>query len=163
MSRSWGLTTYLKEKPPVFLVALGIGGVLVVTLLAVLVRLFTNWFFALPLVLFEKGRPVQRITGKPRSSPWPPPRRAAMDYWLAVGDYRVVRGNDDDRYLARTVIRSSCHRVTHAAGGRHRRDDGTLGRSRSGCKLAQHDVFRRHALQPLSTVRQSGSDRFFST
>ena len=48
---------YLKEKPPVFLVAIGIGGLLVVTLLAVLLRLFTGWFFALPLVLFEQVSP----------------------------------------------------------------------------------------------------------
>ncbi len=48
---------YLKEKPPVFLVAVGIGGLLVAALLAVLLRLFTGWFFALPLVLFEQVSP----------------------------------------------------------------------------------------------------------
>jgi glycerophosphoryl diester phosphodiesterase len=44
---------YLKEKPPVFWIALGLAGVTVVALVALLLRLVTGWFFALPLVLFE--------------------------------------------------------------------------------------------------------------
>jgi glycerophosphoryl diester phosphodiesterase len=44
---------FLKEKPPAFLAALGIGGVVAVTLAALLLRLFTGWFYTLPLVLFE--------------------------------------------------------------------------------------------------------------
>jgi len=44
---------YLKERPPAFLAALGIGGVAAVAMAAVLLRLFTGWFYALPLVLFE--------------------------------------------------------------------------------------------------------------
>ncbi len=44
---------YLKEKPPEFLIAIGIGGIIVAGLLAVLLRLITGWFFALPIVLFE--------------------------------------------------------------------------------------------------------------
>ncbi len=52
---------YLNEKPPIFLVALGIGGILAVVLVAVLLRLFSGWFFALPLVLFEKVRPSEAL------------------------------------------------------------------------------------------------------
>jgi glycerophosphoryl diester phosphodiesterase len=52
---------YLKERPPVFLVALGIGGVMVVTLTAVLLRLFTGWVYALPLVLFEDVSPARAL------------------------------------------------------------------------------------------------------
>jgi glycerophosphoryl diester phosphodiesterase len=44
---------YLKERPPVFWVAIGLGVALVTSLVAVLLRLVTGWFFALPLVLFE--------------------------------------------------------------------------------------------------------------
>ena len=48
---------YLKERPPQFLAALAIGLVLVIGLAAVLLRLFSGWFFALPLVLFEDVAP----------------------------------------------------------------------------------------------------------
>lgn len=44
---------YLKEKPPVFWVALGLASVAVAALGALLLRLVTGWFFALPVVLFE--------------------------------------------------------------------------------------------------------------
>ena len=52
---------YLQEKPPVFLVALGIAGILAVALAVVLLRLFTGWLFALPLVLFENVRPSSAL------------------------------------------------------------------------------------------------------
>ncbi len=51
---------YLTNKPPVFYVALGIGAVVAVTLMAVLLRLFTGWAFALPLVLFETVSPANQ-------------------------------------------------------------------------------------------------------
>jgi glycerophosphoryl diester phosphodiesterase len=44
---------YLKERPPAFLAAASVGGVVAVGMAAALLRLFTNWFYALPLVLFE--------------------------------------------------------------------------------------------------------------
>jgi glycerophosphoryl diester phosphodiesterase len=52
---------YLKERPPAFLAALGIGGVIVVALAAVLLRLWTGWFSALPLVLFEDVSPARAL------------------------------------------------------------------------------------------------------
>ncbi len=57
----YDINYYLKEKPPEFLTALGIGGVIVATLLALLLRLFTGWCFALPLVLFENISPVDAL------------------------------------------------------------------------------------------------------
>ncbi|MEA1951986.1 MAG: glycerophosphodiester phosphodiesterase, partial [Planctomycetota bacterium] len=51
---SHDINFYLKEKPPVFWVALALAGITVTTLLAVMLRLATGWFFALPLVLFEQ-------------------------------------------------------------------------------------------------------------
>jgi len=61
---------YLKEQPREFQIALGLGGVLVAGLAAVLLRLVTSWFFALPLLLFEHATPAkvlresrQRATG----------------------------------------------------------------------------------------------------
>jgi glycerophosphoryl diester phosphodiesterase len=47
------INSYLKKKPPEFWVALALAGVTVAALVAVLLRLVTGWFFALPVVLFE--------------------------------------------------------------------------------------------------------------
>ncbi len=44
---------YLAEKPPVFWVATGIIGTIVLAMIVVLVRMLITWVFALPLVLFE--------------------------------------------------------------------------------------------------------------
>ena len=57
---------YLKEKPPAFTTALVIGGVLGVVLTALLLRLFSGWFFALPMVLFEnvQARDALRLSGQ---------------------------------------------------------------------------------------------------
>ncbi|MCR9291437.1 MAG: glycerophosphodiester phosphodiesterase [bacterium] len=55
----WGLLNdydinfYLKEKPPEFMAAIVIAGILICVLILVALRLASNWFFALPLVLFE--------------------------------------------------------------------------------------------------------------
>ena len=53
----YDINYYLKEKPPVFVASLAVGAVLGMALVALLLRLFTGWFFALPLVLFEKVPP----------------------------------------------------------------------------------------------------------
>ncbi len=70
----YDINFYLKEKPPEFLIAVSIGGLLVIVLVAVLLRLLTSWFFALPLVLFEDIRPSNalgesraRVCGQRRS------------------------------------------------------------------------------------------------
>ena len=52
---------YLKEKPPVFKAALAIGAILAAALTALLLRLFTSWLFALPLILFEDVRPREAL------------------------------------------------------------------------------------------------------
>ena len=48
----YDINYYLTERPPEFMLALGIGGLIAVTLSVIMLRLVTNWFFALPLVLF---------------------------------------------------------------------------------------------------------------
>ncbi|MFV1964256.1 MAG: glycerophosphodiester phosphodiesterase family protein [Pirellulaceae bacterium] len=57
----YDINYYLQVQPPVFLVALAIGGLLALALSAVLLHLFTGWFFALPLVLFEEVRPANAL------------------------------------------------------------------------------------------------------
>lgn len=83
----WALLTqydinyYLREKPPTFWIALGIGGALVVTLIGVLLRLFTGWLFALPLVLFEKIRPAEALrTSRTRADG----HRLKLLVWIAT-------------------------------------------------------------------------------
>src|SRR5262245_33989989 len=44
---------YLKERPPVFWLAAGIGGLLLLTALAVAMWLYVRWALALPVLLFE--------------------------------------------------------------------------------------------------------------
>lgn len=70
----YDINYYLKETPPVFMVAVGIGGVIVVTLVAVLLRIFSGWALALPVLLFENVEPAdalalsqQRSTGHQRA------------------------------------------------------------------------------------------------
>jgi glycerophosphoryl diester phosphodiesterase len=58
----YDINFYLKERPPAFQAAAGIGGVIVVTLAAVLLRLFTGWFYALPLVLFDDVPPGRALS-----------------------------------------------------------------------------------------------------
>ena len=78
----YDINYYLKEKPPAFFVALGIGAVIVVTLLAVLLRLFTGWFFALPLILFEDASPSNALrVSRERADG----HRRALLLWILVG------------------------------------------------------------------------------
>ena len=48
---------YLAERPPEFFVAIGVGGLLAVGLAALLLRLLSGWFLALPLLIFEGVSP----------------------------------------------------------------------------------------------------------
>lgn len=52
---------YLRERPPEFVAALGIGAVIVVALAVVLLRLFSGWLLALPLVLFDDMPPPRAL------------------------------------------------------------------------------------------------------
>ena len=69
----YDINYYLSNKPPTFLIAAGLGGLILVSLLAVLIRLATGWFYALPILLFEGVSPAnalcasrQRATGRRR-------------------------------------------------------------------------------------------------
>ena len=57
----YDINYYLREKPPVFIAALVIAGLLVSGMLLVVLKLFTGWFFALPLVLFEQVIPRRAL------------------------------------------------------------------------------------------------------
>lgn len=49
----YDINFYLTERPPAFILALSMGVLMAVTLTALILRLFSSWFFALPLLLFE--------------------------------------------------------------------------------------------------------------
>ena len=71
---------YLNQKPPVFWVALGLAGVTLAALVAMLLRLFSGWLFALPLVLFEDvDASVALRTSRDRSTG----RRLTLLLWIA--------------------------------------------------------------------------------
>ncbi len=57
----YDINYYLSEKPPAFATALAIGVLLAAALAAAIFRLFTGWFFALPLVLFESVSPSRAL------------------------------------------------------------------------------------------------------
>jgi glycerophosphoryl diester phosphodiesterase len=59
--RQYDINYYLEERPPVFFAAVAIGGVLLVALMCVLLRLLTLWYFALPIVLFEPVSPARTL------------------------------------------------------------------------------------------------------
>lgn len=52
---------YIKEKPPVFWLAITIGFLLGLALVTILLHLFAGWIFALPILLFEDDSPKEAI------------------------------------------------------------------------------------------------------
>ncbi len=52
---------YLQEKPPEFLIAIGIAAIIGLALFFLYLRLIANWFYALPIVFFEQVRPSQAL------------------------------------------------------------------------------------------------------
>lgn len=57
----YDINYYLTEYPPEFLYALGIGGIVLIAVMTVMLRLVSDWLFALPLVLFEGVKPSLAI------------------------------------------------------------------------------------------------------
>ena len=75
----YDINYYLKEKPPVLGLAVGIGVILMLALVVLLLRLFTGWFFALPLVLFEDVSPRDALKSSARRSHG---HRRTLLYWI---------------------------------------------------------------------------------
>jgi glycerophosphoryl diester phosphodiesterase len=71
---------YLRERPPAFWVAGGIGAVVVLALAATLLRLFTGWFYALPLLLFEDVAASRALSASRKRARG---HRAALLAWIA--------------------------------------------------------------------------------
>ena len=87
---------YLAEQPPEFLLAVGIGGLLVIGLAFTLLRLFSGWFLALPLIVFESASPRDSL-----SMSW---RRLTGRHWVVV----TLLGGWIAAVLIITAISTSC-------------------------------------------------------
>ncbi|MBN2292313.1 MAG: glycerophosphodiester phosphodiesterase [Pirellulales bacterium] len=84
---SHDINFYLKEKPPVFWVALTLAGITTLALLTVMLRLATGWLFALPLVLFENVSSVNALrTSSDRSRG----HRLTLLFWIAAWGIATV-------------------------------------------------------------------------
>ena len=59
--RDYDINYYLARKPPAFITAIVIAGVIAAILAALAVWTVTRWAFALPLVLFEDAHPRQAL------------------------------------------------------------------------------------------------------
>ncbi|PHS18697.1 MAG: hypothetical protein COA78_01555 [Blastopirellula sp.] len=62
MLSEYDINFYLKEQPPEFLISIGIGVLLVLILAVILLRFFSSWIIALPLVLFEQVSPQEALS-----------------------------------------------------------------------------------------------------
>ncbi len=72
---------YLTKKPPVFFVALGLGATIVIAMTVALLRLFTGWAFALPIVLFENVSPGKALKlSRERASG----QRVKLLFWIVT-------------------------------------------------------------------------------
>jgi glycerophosphoryl diester phosphodiesterase len=104
---------YLKEKPPVFVVAAAAAAVVVLTLVGVLLRLFTGWLHALPLVLFE-GIAPNRALGESRARVHG--RRGVVLAWIASWALTVsacsVVATSAIVWPARAVVPTTAHSVS---------------------------------------------------
>jgi glycerophosphoryl diester phosphodiesterase len=70
----------LRERPPAFLAAAGIVALAAVLLVATLLRLFSGWLFALPLVVFEAVPPARALRASAERARG---RRVTLVAWIA--------------------------------------------------------------------------------
>lgn len=72
---------YLADRPPEFLRAIAIAGVLAVALLAVVIKQIADWILALPMVLFEQRRAKEALAASRQVTR---PRSVRIALWVAA-------------------------------------------------------------------------------
>lgn len=77
----YDINYYLDERPLIFRVAVGLGVVLGAGLLSILLRLYSGWFLALPLVLFDR---VPTSLALPKSRQMIAGKRLLVLRWLVA-------------------------------------------------------------------------------
>jgi glycerophosphoryl diester phosphodiesterase len=75
----YDINFYLAEKPPEWRLAIALGAVVALACGANLLRLFINWVFCLPLLMFSGRSPQQALADSARSVRG---QRAAIGAWL---------------------------------------------------------------------------------
>lgn len=77
----YDINYYLKEQPPEFLLALGIGFCLAASMAVILLWIATGWFFSLPLVLFEGLPPAAALRESRRRARG---NRRSIVLWIVI-------------------------------------------------------------------------------
>ena len=62
----YDINYYLNERPMAFSVAVGLGAILSLVLIGILLRLYSGWFLALPLILFDQVPPCTGLRASQR-------------------------------------------------------------------------------------------------
>lgn len=96
----YDINFYLQAKPPEFFIAVAIGGLLAVVLCAILLRLYSSWFLALPLVLFDRVAPRDALS---KSASLASGRRQEILVWLITWVVLVVLANSVSTILIGTA------------------------------------------------------------
>lgn len=96
----YDINYYLQAKPPEFFIAVAIGGLLAVVLCAILLRLYSSWFLALPLVLFDRVAPRDALS---KSASLASGRRQEILVWLITWVVLVVLANSVSTILIGTA------------------------------------------------------------
>ena len=154
---SHDINYYLSEKPPVFMVALGIGGIIVVAITALLLRLYCGWFFALPLVLFEDVPSSRALRVSVERTAGPSPYPAGLACWLVPGNVGAILGSNHWGRPPGTPDRSHRDRFASPASGRHRARPPVLGHCQPSRELVGHHDAGGDSLQPLPAAWKRGS------
>mgnify|MGYP001152985913 CR=1 FL=1 len=128
----YDINFYLKERPPAFLAASGIGAATAVAMAAVLLRLWTGWFYALPLVLFEDLSPARAL-------------RASRD--RARGHRRALVLSIIGWALALLALTTGSTGRINASLRVRRAADGAIGDEQAGAMV--HPVSQPHSGQFL--------------
>lgn len=83
----YDINYYLSEKPPSFWLAVGCGSLIALALTAVLLRSFSGWVFALPVLLFTQNDVKQSLRVSHTLSAG---RRVGLVMWLVGGGVTTV-------------------------------------------------------------------------
>ena len=109
--REFDINYYMQEKPPVFLVALGIAGVLAAALAVVLLRLFAGWLFRAAVGVVRKRPSFRRAASQFAAGTLPSPPAPAVDRRLGLGILGVICRGDIHRVRSRPFLGTSSRRA----------------------------------------------------
>jgi len=77
----YDINYYLAATPPSLWLAVGLAGLVVAGMLAVLVRVFVSWFYALPLLLFQDAPPSSALLLSTKEASG---KRKSLTVWVCI-------------------------------------------------------------------------------